>query len=130
MRWDLVQRRYGKILESLKDILQSEIEGLEGFLIEVNQEDSFYVTHRYELNQATYFASIQVRTAGTYFQLHTFNMLSLTNMRRGVLTGYYEEATSSLLFKLQPSVVRHETALRGLVKKAIHEMYDTVKSSA
>ncbi|MEC3880283.1 hypothetical protein [Parapedobacter sp. 10938] len=52
------------------------MERLEGFIVEVNQEHSFYVVHRYELNQATHFASIQVRTSWVYFQLHTFNIKS------------------------------------------------------
>lgn len=109
------------IFQSLKELLLSEVEGYDGFVAEISQEDTFYMVRKVKSNETNYFASIQIRSNAVYFQLHTSNtpFLSGIPFLSECPAVKIEPDTRSLLFTR--SINGCEAALRDLIKKAIDE---------
>lgn len=110
-----------KTFKALKQLLQTAIEGHEELIVEVDQNETYYLVRSYKPPKPnSYFASLQIRIDGVYLQLHTFvkGLPFDRTLFPQTLIASVDPGSRSLIFTKSINPIREE--LMELVQRAFN----------
>ncbi len=111
---------YHTIFVILKRLLKTAIAGYDDLIVEVSQNDTYYIVRSHESGTAnSYFASLQIRNEGVFLQLYTFTKTKSfrTHLLPKTLVSYADPVARSLVFASPIDHLLQE--IMGVVGKAV-----------